>query len=56
MPYFDTNKIYCYHCKHLFLLVSDEMVDEDLFEQWFRQSMIEHEAFHTEWEKRNEKD
>ena len=52
MHYFDTNKIYCYHCKHLWILASDKAVDEELLDLWIRQTIIEHEAYHTEWKKK----
>ena len=56
MLYFDTNRIYCMYCKHLWILASDEAIDEDLIGQWFKETLLEHEFVHQKWEEEHEEE
>ena len=52
--YYDTEKIRCLNCKHVWILGSDIDIYEELQNEWITQVLIEHEIIHRKWEKEHE--
>ena len=50
----DQHKIVCLKCKHSWTLISNKMITNEEFNNWFIKTLQQHEEIHSEIEGENE--